>query len=337
MFTIPDSYQVAGTTFHDAEDHATEHWTRHRHPGQLVQHRNHPDRPAPGQDQPAQLHPRLRAGLRHRHRLPGRVRTACCRPTGRARRSPTCPSARASPSPPSRCSPPTTPSPTAASTCPRSWSTPPSTPRATSTSLPSASPHRVVSTTVAKEMTTMLDEVVRVGTGTAANLDPYTVAGKTGTALVPSPQGGYEAGHYVASFAGFRAGRRPADHRHGRDRRHARLRRRRLGSYLRDHRTRRPARLQHPAPAEAAPRPGVPLATSAVGHRGRRGRRDPASRAGHPARRAQGRGHRPAGPAPGHGSAPAPSAPVATTTPPTTIAPPTTSAAARSRSSPGTG
>jgi cell division protein FtsI (penicillin-binding protein 3) len=69
--------------------------------------------------------------------------------------------------------------------------------------IPSAAPHRVVSTTVAQEMTTMLDEVVRVGTGTAANLDPYTVAGKTGTGLVPSPAGGYEAGHYVASFAGF--------------------------------------------------------------------------------------------------------------------------------------
>lgn len=63
--------------------------------------------------------------------------------------------------------------------------------------------HRVVSTTVADEMRTMLDEVVRVGTGKAADLDPYTVAGKTGTALVPSPTGGYEAGHYVASFVGF--------------------------------------------------------------------------------------------------------------------------------------
>jgi cell division protein FtsI (penicillin-binding protein 3) len=69
--------------------------------------------------------------------------------------------------------------------------------------LPVAATHRVVSTTVAQDMTTMLDEVVRVGTGTAANLRPYTVAGKTGTALVPSPTGGYEAGHYVASFAGF--------------------------------------------------------------------------------------------------------------------------------------
>jgi cell division protein FtsI (penicillin-binding protein 3) len=69
--------------------------------------------------------------------------------------------------------------------------------------IPAAPTHRVVSTTVAKEMTTMLEQVVQVGTGTAANLDPYTVAGKTGTALVPSATGGYEAGHYVASVAGF--------------------------------------------------------------------------------------------------------------------------------------
>ena len=40
--------------------------------------------------------------------------------------------------------------------------------------------HRVVSTTVANEMTSMLEGVVRVGTGMAANLEPYTVAGKTG-------------------------------------------------------------------------------------------------------------------------------------------------------------
>ena len=75
--------------------------------------------------------------------------------------------------------------------------------------LPAAPQHRVVSTTVADEMRTMLDEVVRVGTGTAANLDPYTVAGKTGTALEPSPHGGYEAGHYVASFAGFVPSEKP--------------------------------------------------------------------------------------------------------------------------------
>jgi cell division protein FtsI (penicillin-binding protein 3) len=75
--------------------------------------------------------------------------------------------------------------------------------------LPSGGEHRVVSTTVAAEMTTMLDEVVRVGTGTAANLDPYTVAGKTGTGLVPSPNGGYESGHYVASFGGFVPSEKP--------------------------------------------------------------------------------------------------------------------------------
>jgi cell division protein FtsI (penicillin-binding protein 3) len=67
---------------------------------------------------------------------------------------------------------------------------------------PLAATHRVVSVQVAREMTTMLDSVVQVGTGRAANLDPYTVAGKTGTALVPV-KGGYEGGHYVASFAGF--------------------------------------------------------------------------------------------------------------------------------------
>ncbi|MBO0732041.1 MAG: penicillin-binding protein 2, partial [Acidimicrobiaceae bacterium] len=76
--------------------------------------------------------------------------------------------------------------------------------------LPSSRSHRVVSPKVAAEMTTMLDEVVRVGTGTAANLNPYTVAGKTGTGLVPSPKGGYEAGHYVASFAGFVPAEKPA-------------------------------------------------------------------------------------------------------------------------------
>ena len=75
--------------------------------------------------------------------------------------------------------------------------------------LPMAPTYRVVAPTVAQEMTTMLDEVVRVGTGKAANLDPYTVAGKTGTGLVPSPTGGYEAGHYVASFAGFVPAEKP--------------------------------------------------------------------------------------------------------------------------------
>jgi cell division protein FtsI (penicillin-binding protein 3) len=75
---------------------------------------------------------------------------------------------------------------------------------------PSAPTHRVVSPLVAREMTSMLEGVVRVGTGTAASLEPYTVAGKTGTALVPSPQGGYIANDFVSSFAGFVPAEDPA-------------------------------------------------------------------------------------------------------------------------------
>jgi cell division protein FtsI (penicillin-binding protein 3) len=72
------------------------------------------------------------------------------------------------------------------------------------------SPHRVVSTTVASQMTSMLEGVVRVGTGTAADLEPYTVAGKTGTALVPLPNGGYSSDDFVSSFAGFVPAENPA-------------------------------------------------------------------------------------------------------------------------------
>lgn len=69
--------------------------------------------------------------------------------------------------------------------------------------------HRVVSPEVAQEMTTMLGEVVRVGTGQLAKVDGYTVAGKTGTARIPL-QGarGYMNGVYTSSFAGFA----PAEH-----------------------------------------------------------------------------------------------------------------------------
>ena len=74
----------------------------------------------------------------------------------------------------------------------------------------SPAPRRVVSTTVAADMTSMLEGVVRVGTGTAADLEPYTVAGKTGTALVPLPDGGYSSDDFVSSFAGFVPAENPA-------------------------------------------------------------------------------------------------------------------------------
>jgi cell division protein FtsI (penicillin-binding protein 3) len=76
----------------------------------------------------------------------------------------------------------------------------------TERTFPSPKPHRVVSTLVADEMTSMLEGVVRVGTGTAASLEPYTVAGKTGTALEPP----YTSGFFVSSFAGFVPAEDPA-------------------------------------------------------------------------------------------------------------------------------
>ena len=68
-------------------------------------------------------------------------------------------------------------------------------------------PRRVVSATTAAQMTEMMTGVVEDGTGEAAAVEDYQVAGKTGTARKPQPNGGYEdeAGnyHYVATFGGF--------------------------------------------------------------------------------------------------------------------------------------
>jgi cell division protein FtsI (penicillin-binding protein 3) len=66
---------------------------------------------------------------------------------------------------------------------------------------------RVVSEETAEQMTQMLLGVVEdeVGTGGAARVNGYRVAGKTGTARKPDVNqvGTYEAGAYMASFAGF--------------------------------------------------------------------------------------------------------------------------------------
>lgn len=66
---------------------------------------------------------------------------------------------------------------------------------------------RVISEETADTVRDMLVSVVDAGTGTAAAIDGYAVAGKTGTARKPQPTGSYRdaAGnyHYVATFAGF--------------------------------------------------------------------------------------------------------------------------------------
>ena len=69
---------------------------------------------------------------------------------------------------------------------------------------PAPQQRRVVSAKTADQVSAMLAEVVRAGTGTAAAIDGYTVAGKTGTARKPREGArGYKAGAYVATFAGF--------------------------------------------------------------------------------------------------------------------------------------
>lgn len=63
--------------------------------------------------------------------------------------------------------------------------------------------HRVISSDTAEVVSRMLAYVVEHGTGTAARIEGYQVAGKTGTARIPySDRAGYSH-RYVASFMGF--------------------------------------------------------------------------------------------------------------------------------------
>jgi cell division protein FtsI (penicillin-binding protein 3) len=68
---------------------------------------------------------------------------------------------------------------------------------------------RVVSRAVASQLMAMLKNVVAEGTGTLAAVPGYQVAGKTGTAAKPDPQGGYSDTRYVASFVGVVPASRP--------------------------------------------------------------------------------------------------------------------------------
>ena len=69
---------------------------------------------------------------------------------------------------------------------------------------PPSATHEVISSSVDAELTSMLEQVVAQGTGTSAAVPGYTVAGKTGTAQIPTPDhDSYIPGAYMASFVGF--------------------------------------------------------------------------------------------------------------------------------------
>jgi cell division protein FtsI (penicillin-binding protein 3) len=68
---------------------------------------------------------------------------------------------------------------------------------------------RIVPRWIARQVTSMLQNVVLDGTGTLAQIPGYHVAGKTGTAAKPDSHGGYSDSSYVASFVGYVPASRP--------------------------------------------------------------------------------------------------------------------------------
>jgi cell division protein FtsI/penicillin-binding protein 2 len=62
---------------------------------------------------------------------------------------------------------------------------------------------RIMSSDVDKQVKSMLTNVVSGGTGTAAAIPGYTVAGKTGTGSIPGPHGYSDSSGYMASFVGM--------------------------------------------------------------------------------------------------------------------------------------
>ncbi len=61
---------------------------------------------------------------------------------------------------------------------------------------------RIISENAAASLRYILEEAVRIGTGSRAAMTLYNCAGKTGTAMKPGPAGGYREA-YVATFSGL--------------------------------------------------------------------------------------------------------------------------------------
>ncbi len=69
---------------------------------------------------------------------------------------------------------------------------------------------RVISEATAASVRSMLEGVLGPGgTASGAAIEGYDLAGKTGTAQKPDPQGGYSKTKYVASFVGFAPAKHP--------------------------------------------------------------------------------------------------------------------------------
>jgi cell division protein FtsI (penicillin-binding protein 3) len=69
---------------------------------------------------------------------------------------------------------------------------------------PPSPTHQAFAPAVDTELSSMLQQVVAEGTGTSAAVPGYTVAGKTGTAQIPTPDhDSYITGAYMASFVGY--------------------------------------------------------------------------------------------------------------------------------------
>jgi len=75
--------------------------------------------------------------------------------------------------------------------------------------VPYSARHRVLDASTVRELVPMLEKVTAAGTATEAEIPGYSVAGKTGTAQIPSPTGGYTAGAWMATFVGFVPAQQP--------------------------------------------------------------------------------------------------------------------------------